>query len=58
MMVKMVAFVDVSVNNPCIIQTVSLKGYEFGSQMFMKSNGIPELIEKKLRERKFLLVLG
>lgn len=40
-MVKMVALVDVSERRPCMMQTISSKGYELGSQMFKKSNGIP-----------------
>ena len=41
--VKIVAFVEVSESSPCKIQTPSSKGYEFGNQMLMKSNDIPVL---------------
>lgn len=39
--VRIVALVDVSESSPCRIQTISSNGYELGSQMFMKSKGIP-----------------
>lgn len=40
--VRIVALVEVSESSPCRMQTVSSNGYELGSQMFMKSKGIPE----------------
>lgn len=39
--VRIVALVDVSDSRPCSTQMVSSNGYELGSQMFIKSNGIP-----------------
>lgn len=40
-MVSIVALVDVSENNPCRMQTISLKGNAEGNQMLYRSTGIP-----------------
>lgn len=55
----MVAFVDVSESSPSKIQTVSSNGYEFGSQMFIKSNGIPvsTLTQPMAKKKSFPLIL-
>lgn len=47
--VKIVALVDVSDSSPCSTQMVSSNGYELGSQMFIKSNGIPLRRHGKMR---------
>lgn len=48
--VRIVALVDVSDKKPWRMQTISSKGYELGSQIEMKSNGMPEKRnDKKLR---------
>lgn len=41
--VKIVAFVDVSEKSPCNMQTISLKGKADGNQMLYRSTGMPEI---------------
>lgn len=43
----MVTFVTVSSSNPWQMQVASLNGNQFGYQILYKSNGNPELKEKR-----------